>query len=68
MWKVYKANHYIQEILVSKHKSESKALESARKNIDFLHIIREETKKEIVIWLENKDRMPVGIIVKDKGM
>jgi hypothetical protein len=67
MWKIYKAGHYIQETLISKHKSETKAIEAAKKKIDFTHMDRQETKKEIIIWLENKDRIPIGIIVKIKG-
>tara|TARA_R100000008_G_C3443435_1_gene95646 strand:+ start:338 stop:544 length:207 start_codon:yes stop_codon:yes gene_type:complete len=67
MWKVYKAGHYIQETFISKHKSENKAIEAAKKKIDFVHMARVETKKEIIIWLENKDKIPIGIIVKIKG-
>ncbi len=67
MWKVYKANHYVQEILISQHRNEQKALESAKQNIDFIYTVRNERKNEIVIWLENKERMPVGIIVKNTG-
>ena len=67
MWKVYKSNHYVQEILISQHRNEQKALESAKQNIDFIYTVRNERKNEIVIWLENKERMPVGIIVKNTG-
>jgi hypothetical protein len=67
MWKVYKAAHYIQGTLISKHKTESAARKKAKKEISFTYTVKQESKKEIVIWLENKDRMPVGIIVKNKG-
>jgi hypothetical protein len=67
MWKVYKANHYIQGILISKHKTESAARKRAKEEIDFSHTVKEESKKEIIIWLENKERTPIGIIVKCKG-
>ncbi len=66
MWKVYKANHYIQGILISKHKTESAARKKAKEEIKFSYTVKEESKKEILIWLENKDRIAVGIIVKSK--
>tara|TARA_R100000700_G_scaffold6233_1_gene9889 strand:- start:92 stop:304 length:213 start_codon:yes stop_codon:yes gene_type:complete len=66
MWKVYKANHYIQGELISKHKTEAAARKKANEEIKFSYTVKEESKKEIVIWLENKDRTAVGIIVKSK--
>ena len=66
MWKVYKANHYIQGILISKHKTEAAARKKAKEEIKFSYTVKEESKKEILIWLENKDRIAVGIIVKSK--
>ena len=66
MWRVYKANHYIQGILISKHKTEAAARKKAKEEIKFSYTVKEESKKEIIIWLENKDRIAVGIIVKSK--
>jgi len=66
MWKVYKADHYIQGILISKHKTEPAARKKAKKEIGFSYTVKEESKKEIVIWLEDKSRNPIGIIVKNK--
>jgi hypothetical protein len=66
MWRVYKANHYIQGILISKHKTEAAARKKAKEEIKFSYTVKEESKKEILIWLENKDRTAVGIIVKSK--
>tara|TARA_R110000824_G_scaffold80365_2_gene202077 strand:+ start:289 stop:495 length:207 start_codon:yes stop_codon:yes gene_type:complete len=67
MWKVYKADYYIQDILISKHKTEAAARKKAKKEIEFSYTVKEKSKKEIVIWLEDKSRMPVGIIVKNTG-
>ena len=67
MWRVYKADHYIQGILISKHKTESAARKKAKKVIEYSYTVKEKRKKEIVIWLEDKERMPVGIIVKNTG-
>jgi len=67
MWKVYKANHYIQGVLISKHKTEAAARKKAKEEIKFSYTVKEESKKEILIWLEDKERMPVGIIVKNTG-
>ena len=67
MWKVYKWNgHYIMGDLISKHSSESAALKAAKKAINFLTTEREESKKEIYIWLDGIDSDPVGVIVKNK--
>ena len=66
MWKVYKWNgHYIMGDLVSKHSSESAAIKSAKKNINFIKTEREESKKEICIWLDGENSTPVGVIVKN---
>tara|TARA_R110000824_G_scaffold58774_3_gene158563 strand:- start:20 stop:226 length:207 start_codon:yes stop_codon:yes gene_type:complete len=67
MWKVYKANKYIQGTLISKHKTEAAARKKAKKEIEFSYTVKESSKKEIVIWLEDKCRIPVGIIVKNTG-
>ena len=67
MWKVYKADHYIQGVLVSKHKTEAMARKKAKETIDFSYTVKEKRKKEIIIWLEDKERMPIGIIIKNTG-
>jgi len=67
MWKLYRADHYIQGIFISQHKTEAAARKKAKEVIDFSYTAKEKRKKEIIIWLEDKERMPVGIIVKKKG-
>ncbi len=66
MWKVYKANHYIQGELISQHKTEALARKSAIEKIEHTYTVKEETSKEVLIWLENEDHTAVGIIVKTK--
>ena len=67
MWKVFKWNgHYIMGDLISKHSSESAALKAAKKNINFITTERDESKKQICIWLDGEDFDPVGVIVKNK--
>ena len=68
MWKVWKEhNNYIQGELVSKHSSAAAALKKAAAEIEFKHKVKEEDTDEIVIWLEDEDRSPIGIITKKKG-
>jgi hypothetical protein len=67
MWKVYQGAHYIQGIFISQHKTEAAARKKAKKVIEFSYTVKEKQKKEIIIWLEDKERMPVGIIVKNTG-
>ena len=65
MWKVYAYNgRFIQGDLVSKHSSEAAAVKAAKKKIDFKKQHREKSKEEIVIWLDDDDGAPMGIIVK----
>ncbi len=65
MWKVYKWDGmYIQGELISQHRSESAALKRAKKEIDFVHAIKQDRKDEKLIWLDAKDHTPVGVIVK----
>jgi len=66
MWKVYKESHYIQGELVSSHKTEEMARKKAKEVIVHSYTVKEEDKKEIRIWLEDKERMPMGIIIKTK--
>ena len=67
MWKVYKAHHYVQGNLISEHKTEAAARKKAKKEIGYSYTVKEENKKEIIIWLEDKERIAIGIIVKKKG-
>tara|TARA_R100001163_G_C5054700_1_gene191229 strand:+ start:1508 stop:1729 length:222 start_codon:yes stop_codon:yes gene_type:complete len=65
MWKVYKYNgHYIQGDLVSKHTTESAAIKKAKKVINFTFSEKVKRKNEILIWLDGKDYLPLGVIVK----
>jgi len=66
MWKVYKASHYIQGELITQHKTEAAARKKAKQEIEHSYTVKEENKKEIVIWLEDKERMAIGVIVKKK--
>ncbi len=68
MWKVWKENtNYIQGELVSKHSSETAALKKAANEIEYKYTVKEEDTEETVIWLEDEDRRPIGIITKKKG-
>jgi len=65
MWKVYKWNgRFIMGDLISKHSSESAAMKSARKSINFTSTEKEKDKKQIYIWLDSKDHGPAGVIYK----
>lgn len=67
MWKVYRWNgHYIIGDLVSKHSSESAALKKAKKEVGHKRTEREESKDEVIIWLDSEDGIPMGAIVKKK--
>ncbi len=68
-WKVYKWNgRFIQGDLVSTHSTESAAIKKAKKEIKFVKSQKEESKKEIVIWLDGEDGTPLGVIIKkNKG-
>jgi hypothetical protein len=65
MWKIYKWNgHYIQGDLVSKHSSEDAALKKAKKELDFIFAEKTEQNKETLIWLDNQNHEPIGVIIK----
>ena len=66
-WKVWKWDgHYIQGELLSSHSSESAALKQAKKEIQYLNAVTEESKDEIVIWLHGESGQPLGVITKKK--
>ena len=65
MWKVYAYNgRFIQGDLISKHSSESAAIKAAKKTLDVKKQVKEKTKEEIAIWLDDSEGTPIGIIVK----
>ena len=65
MWKLYKWNgHYIQGDLVSKHSSEDAAVKRASKELNFTFAEKSKIGKEILIWLDDDNYTPVGVIVK----
>ena len=65
MWKLYKCNgHYIMGDLVSKHSSEDAALKKAAKELTFTFAEKVSKNKETLIWLDDKNHDPIGVIVK----
>ena len=65
MWKLYKWNgHYIQGDLVSKHSSEDAAVKKASKELNFTFAEKSKIGKETLIWLDDDNYTPVGVIVK----
>lgn len=67
MWKVYKEhNGYVQGELVSKHSSEAAALKAAAKSIKFSFSEKQKREKKVMIWLDDVNHSPIGIIIKNK--
>jgi hypothetical protein len=65
MWKFYKWNgHYIQGDFVSKHSSEDAALKKAAKEIGFIFAYKVKQGKETLIWLDDRNHSPIGVIIK----
>ncbi len=65
MWKVYKYDgHYIQGDLISKHSTESAAMKKAKKDLDYAYSTKVTRKGEILIWLDDVEHTPIGVIVK----
>jgi len=65
MWKLYKWNgHYIQGDLVSKHSSEDAAVKRATKELSFCFAEKVKRGKETLIWLDDADHTPIGVIIK----
>ncbi len=65
MWKISKWNgHYIQGDLLSKNSSEDAALKKAAKEIKFTFAEKSKVGKETLIWLDDANHTPVGVIVK----
>jgi hypothetical protein len=68
MWKLWREhNGYIQGELISKHASDKAALKKAKTVIEYKYQVREEDTNEIVIWLEDEDKIPIGIVTHKKG-
>lgn len=62
MYKVYKYDgHYIQGELISKHTTESAAMKSAKRTF-FQKAIKSKIVKPKVIWLDDENNNPVGVI------
>ena len=53
-------------MLFRSHKTQALALKRAKKEIEFKFSVKEKTKKEILIWLDDKDHDPVGVIICKK--
>lgn len=65
MWKIYRYNgHYIKGDFVSQHSSESAALKKAKKEIKFTYSEKTKKDKETLIWLDDVNHTPMGVIVK----
>jgi hypothetical protein len=65
MWRVYKWNgHYIQGDLVSKHSSEDAAIKKAKKSIGYTYAEKAKQGKETLIWLDDCNHSPMGVIIK----
>ena len=62
--KLYKWNgKYIQGDLIGQHKTAALAL---KREIDFKFSVKEKNKNETIIWLDDENHSPVGIIVCKK--
>ena len=65
MWRIYKWNgQYIQGDLVSKHKSEDAAVKKASKELKFVFAEKVSRGNETLIWLDDKNHNPIGVITK----
>jgi hypothetical protein len=65
MWKIYKWNgHYVQGDFVSKHTSEDAALKKAAKEIGFTFADKVKRGNETLIWLDDANHNPLGVITK----
>jgi len=64
-WKIYKWDgRYIQGEYISKHKTKEKALEKAKISTNYFYDTYEKNDNEERIWLDNKNHIPVGIIIR----
>ena len=67
MFKLYKWNgRFIQGDLISQHKTPTLAIKRAKKEIKFKFSVKEKQKNETLIWLDDENHSPVGIIVCKK--
>jgi len=68
MWKIYKWNgHYIQGDFVSQHRSEDAAIKKAKKEINFVFAEKVKIDNKTLIWLDDTNHTPMGVIVKKSG-
>ena len=65
--KLYKWNgRFIEGELLGQHKTQALALKRAKKEIKFKISVKEKKKNETLIWLDDEDHSPVGVIVCKK--
>jgi len=65
MWKIYKYDgHYIKGDFISQHSTESAALKKAKKELSFTYSEKTKKDKETLIWLDDVNHTPMGVIVK----
>jgi hypothetical protein len=65
--KLYKWNgRFIEGEYLSQHKTQALALKRAKKEIDFKFSVKDKQKNETLIWLDDEDHSPVGVIVCKK--
>ncbi len=69
MWQLWEWNgKYIQGDLVSKHKTKAATISKAKKRLgENIKLTEEERKEETIIWIDNSDGIPIGLIRKPKG-
>jgi hypothetical protein len=65
--KLYKWNgRFIEGKFLSQHKTQALALKRAKKEIEFKFSVKEKQKNETLIWLDDENHSPVGVIVCKK--
>ena len=69
MWQLWEWNgQYIQGNLVSKHKTKAATTSKAKKVFgENIILTEEERKEETIIWIDNTDGVPIGLIRKPKS-
>jgi hypothetical protein len=64
VFKLYKYDgHYIQGELISKHSTESAALKAAKKKLNYHTANASKNIKPKVIWLDDENHNPIGVII-----
>ena len=69
MWQLWEWNgNYIQGNLISKHKTKAAAISKAKKKLGKeIKLTEEERKEEHIVWIDNSNGTPIGIIRKPMG-